>query len=396
MTLATPQGGLANPWQAQPGGNPYPYGVSPTVAFLPGGQYMTSAYNLPAPTTYSWNVSVQRQIGSTWVASVTYIGSRVQHLYINQAINYGQLVGNAVATGCAPTATTCTAAANLQARRVLSLQNGVVNPAGVLVGNMDSWYPYGTQLYNGMLASVQKRLSRGVSMSANYTLSHCIGYFQGFNSKPEETATNPYNPLGDRGNCDSDRRNIVNLTGVAQAPKFSNKVMGTVVSGWQLAGIYKFQSGSPFAVQDGTDQELSGINHQRPNLVNGTTVYTGQTCGGCFYLNKAAFAPQALGTVGNLGWNSVVTPAYWDLDLALSRDFRIRERVNMQIRADAFNLTNSMIPAFNPSTPPVQAATAQPTSPSVGAFAALNSSQFGQILNAFPTRKIQFAMKFTF
>ena len=61
-------------------------------------------------------------------------------------------------------------------------------------------------LYNGMLASVQKRLSRGVSMSANYTLSHCIGYYQGFNSKPEETATNPYNPLGDRGNCDSDRR----------------------------------------------------------------------------------------------------------------------------------------------------------------------------------------------
>ena len=172
--------------------------------------------------------------------------------------------------------------------------------------------------------------------------------------------------------------------------------MGTVVSGWQLAGIYKFLSGSPFAVQDGTDQELSGINHQRPNLVNPAAVYTGQTCGGCFYLNKAAFAAQPLGTVGNLGWNSVVTPAYWDLDLALSRDFRFRERVSMQIRADAFNLTNSMVPAFNPSSPPVQAATAQPTSPSVGAFAALNNGQFGQILNAFPTRKIQFAMKFTF
>lgn len=396
VTLGTPQGGLANPWQGQPGGNPYPYGVSPSVAFLPGGQYMTSAYDLPAATTYSWNFSVQRQIGSSWVATVSYLGSRVQHLYINQAINYGQLVGTAVATGCAPTAINCTAAANLQARRVLSLQNGVKNPAGVLVGNMDSWYPYGTQLYNGMLASLQKRLSRGVSMSANYTLSHCIGYYQGFNSKPEETATNPYNPLGDRGDCDSDRRHIVNLTAVAQAPKFSNKVMGTVVSGWQLAGIYKFLSGSPFAVQDGTDQELSGINHQRPNLVNPAAVYTGQTCGGCFYLNKSAFQAQPLGTVGNLGWNSVVTPAYWDLDLALSRDFRFRERVSLQIRADAFNLTNSMVPAFNPSSPPVQAATAQPTSPAVGAFAALNNGQFGQILNAFPTRKIQFAMKFTF
>ncbi len=396
VTLATPAGGLANPWQGQPGGNPYPYGVTPNVAFLPGGQYMASDYNLSAATSYSWNFSVQRQFATSWVATGTYLGSRVQHLYINQAINYGQLVGSAVTAGCAATAINCTAAANLQARRVLSLQNGVSNPAGVLVGNLDSWYPSGTQLYNGMLLSLQKRLSRGVSMSGNYTLSHCIGYYQGFNSKPEETATNPYNPLFDRGNCDSDRRHIINLTAVAQAPKFGNKAMSTVVSGWQLAGIYKYLSGAPFAVQDGTDQELSGINHQRPNLIDPANVYTGQSCGGCFYLTKAAFAPQPLGTVGNLGWNSVNTPAYWDFDLALSRDFRWKERASLQIRADAFNLANTMVPAFNPSSPAVQAATAQPTSPAVPAFAAWNNGQFGQILNAFPTRKIQFAMKITF
>ena len=237
-------------------------------------------------------------------------------------------------------------------------------------------------------------------MSGNYTWSHCIGYFQGFNAKPDQTATNPYNPLGDRGDCDSDRRHIVNLSVVAQAPKFSNRMLGTAVSGWQLAGIYKYLAGAPFAVQNGTDQELSGINHQRPNLVNPSAVYTGQTCGGCFYLNKSAFAPQALGTVGNLGWNSVLTPAYWDLDLALSRDFRLKERLSLQVRADAFNLTNSMVPAFNntvtPTAPPVQAATAQPASPAIAAFAAWNNNQFGQILNAFPTRKIQFAMKITF
>jgi hypothetical protein len=397
VTLATPVGGFLNPWQAQPGGNPYPYGVTKDVRFLPGGQYMYTDYDLPAATTYSYNLAVQRQIGATWVASATYLGSRVQHLYINQAINYGQNVGNVVTTGCAPTAINCTAAANLQARRVLSLQNGVVNPNGTFVGNMDTWYPYGTQTYNAMLLSLQKRLSHGVSMSGNWTWSHCIGYYQGFNSKPEETATNPLNPLFDRGNCDSDRRHIVNLTAVWQAPKFGgNKMVSQAVGGWQLAGIYKFQSGAPFAVQDGTDQELSGINHQRPDLVNPSAVYSGQSCGGCFYLNKSAFAPQALGTVGNLGWNNVVTPAYWDLDLALSRDFRFMERYSLQIRADAFNLMNAFVPAFNPSNPPVQAATAQPTSPAVPAQAAWNGAQFGQILNAFPTRKIQFAAKFTF
>ncbi len=400
VTLVSPIGGLTNPWN---GANPYPYAVTPNVQFLPGGNYMYSDYNLPATTTYSWNLSVQRQIGTTWVATVTYIGSRVQHLYINEAIDYAQNVGNVVASGCAPTAINCTSTANTQARRVLSLQNGVVNPNGQYVSVMDTWYPYGTQLYNGMLASVQKRFSRGISMSANYTLSHCIGYFQGFNSKPEETATNPYNPLGDRGNCDSDRRNIVNLTAVAQAPKFSNKLMSTVVTGWQLAGIYKYQSGSPFAVQLGTavDGELSGLNHQRPNLVDPNNVYTGQTCGGCFFINKNAFAAQSiaagtLGTVGNLGWNSVVTPPYWDLDLALSRDFRFLERYTLQVRADAFNLVNAFVPAFNGTNPAVQANTAQPTSLATPAEAALNNAQFGQILNAFPTRKIQFALKLTF
>jgi hypothetical protein len=396
VVLNTPLGGLASPWQNQPGGNPFPYSVTPNVAFTPGGQYMTSAYDLPSPTTYSWNLSVQRQIGSSWIASATYIGSRVQHLYINQAINYGQIVGAVVpAANCPPSAANCTANnnSNLQARRVLSQ----LNPsAGVLVGNMDQWYPYGTQTYNGLVSSIQRRFTRGTSLSFNYTWSHCIGYYQGFNSKPEETTTNPYNPLADRGDCDSDRRHIVNLTGVAQAPKFSNRILGTVVTGWQLAGIYKYQAGAPFSVQTGTDQQLSGIPHQRPNVIDPGAIYTGQLCGRCFYLNKADFAPEALGTVGNLGWNSVLTPAYWDIDLALSRQFRFRERNVIEIRADAFNIANSFVPAFPGTTPAVQANTAAPSSPAVPAFAGINSNQFGQLLNAFPTRKIQFALKYTF
>jgi len=392
VTLATPAGGLANPWQNL-GGSPYPYGVTPGVAFLNGGQFMTHSYNLPAPTTYSWNVSAQRQFGNSWVATITYIGSRVQHLYINQAINYGQIVpGPIVTTGCAATATNCNAAANLQARRVLSLLNPA---AGKLVGNMDQWYPYGTQIYNGLLSSIQKRLSRGTSVSANWTWSHCLGYYQGFNSKPEETATNPYNPLGDRGNCDSDRRHIVNITAVARAPQFSNRAMKTVVTGWQVSGIYKYISGAPFALQDGTDQELSGINHQRPNLVDPGNVYTGQACGNCFFINKNAFAAQPLGTVGNVGWNAVHGPAFWDIDLALSRQFKFHERHTFEVRADGFNIGNNLVPAFS-GNPPLQANTAQPTSPSVPAFAALNNNQFGQILNAFSTRKIQFALKYSF
>jgi len=117
-------------------------------------------------------------------------------------------------------------------------------------------------------------------------------------------------------------------------------------------------------------------------------VYTGQSCAGCQYLNPAAFVPQPLGSVGNLGWNSIVGPTYWGLDMALSRQFQIRERQSIQVRADAFNITNSFI-ANVPST-------ANPASGAVPAFANVSNNMFGQLLAAQPTRKMQFALKYTF
>ena len=143
------------------------------------------------------------------------------------------------------------------------------------------------------------------------------------------------------------------------------------------------------AIQDGTgiDRELSGITHQRPNLVLADP-YTGKSGPNEPYFNVNAFAAQPLGTFGNLGWNAVHGPTYWDMDLALSRIFHIRERQSMEIRADAFNLTNSFV-----SQP---ASTAMPFSAVSPAFEAINSNLFGINNAAYPTRKMQFALKYTF
>jgi Carboxypeptidase regulatory-like domain len=391
ITLVRPAGGLASPWLKQPGGNPFPYTVDANVPFPHGGQYVTVPYDLPAPSVFSYNLSVQRQFGSSWVATVTYIGSRVQHMYITQAINYAT---------CPPPAVPgvdCTAAGNnVQARRVLTRLNPA---AGAFFGNVATWFPFANQYYNGLLASVQKRLSRGVSLNGNWTWSHCIGYYQGFNTKPEETATNPANPLYDRGDCDSDRRNIVNVTALFQTPSItsiSNQFLRVLASNWQLSVINRYISGAPIDIQDGVDQELSGINHQRPNLVDPNAIYTGQICGGCFYLNKSAFALQPLGTVGNLGWNAVRSPGYWAWDMSLARNFPIGEHQALQLRADAFNVTNSFIPAYAGTSPVAQSGTASLINAGVPSFSNLTTAQFGQILAAFPTRKMQFSFKYTF
>lgn len=405
-TIAGTVTNFTNPWGSQ-ANNPFPYVVSPTVNFTPGGIYETTAYNTPPPSYSTWNLAIQRQIGSSWLLSATYMGTHVEHLLISVPLNYAQIIPGAPieASGCAATALNCNSAANETVRRVLNM----LNPAGAgpivpgvnqtYFGPTMQWNAGGNQHYNGLLLSMNRRLTSGISAGANWTWSHCIGQLLGYNTKGDQTITDPNN-INEVGNCDSDRRHIINLTAVAEMPRFSNTALRVIASGWKSSFIYRFISGIPLMIQDGTDQALTSINHQQPNLVNPNAVYTGQTCGGCFYLNKSAFALQPLGTIGNLGWNSVTGPSYWDVDMSLSRQFSITERQRVELRADAFNLSNSFVPIAVPTTGLAGSTGstgtgfgAAPTGPT---FALINSAQFGQILAAYPTRKIQFALKYTF
>jgi Carboxypeptidase regulatory-like domain len=404
-TIAGVTTNFANPWGTS-ANNPFPYTVTRDAKFTPGGLYETASYNQPPPSFSTWNLSIQRQIGSSWLVSATYMGSHVEHLLINVPLNYAALIPGApiVTSGCAPTALNCNAAANATVRRVLNRLNPagagpIVAGLGTYFGPTMQWNAGGNQHYHGLLLSLQRRLSQGVALGANWTWSHCIGQLLGYNTKADQTITDPNN-INEVGNCDADRRHIVNITAVVDTPRFSNHALSVVASGWKLSGIYKFTSGIPLMIQDGTDQELSTINHQQPNLLDPNNVYTGHSGPGAFYINKAAFAPQPLGTVGSLGWNSLVGPSYWDIDLALSRQFRITERHRVELRADAFNLPNSFQPIAIPTTG--LAGTTGSTGTQFGApptgppFATLNNAQFGQILAAQATRKIQFALKYVF
>jgi hypothetical protein len=320
-----------------------------------------------------WNLALQRQLGASWLVSATYLGSAVRHLLINVPIN----PANPNVAG----ATT----QNTDARRILQ--------SGALLSTMAKWNAGGNQSYNGMVFSVQRRLARGLAASGNWTWSHCVGQLQGFATKADQTVTDPNN-LHQVGNCDSDRRHLVNLTAVYETPKFSQRSLNLAASGWKISGIYNFRSGTWLMIQDGSDVALTGINHQQPNLVKPNEVYSGKSGPGDFYLNRSAFAAQAPGVnTGNLGWNSLVGPTFWDVDLSLSRQFRIREGQSIEVRADAFNLTNSFVAAMAANTQFGTNFGQPPTGPN---FSIISSPLFGQILGAQPTRKMQFALKYTF
>jgi len=105
------------------------------------------------------------------------------------------------------------------------------------------------------------------------------------------------------------------------------------------------------------------------------------------YLNKAAFAVPGAGVLGSLGALSVYGPSFSEIDMSISRTFKIRESLRMDIRGDAFNLPNSMRPGGS------NQGAGTVTTPVNSTFGA---GTFGSITNAYDPRILQMSAKFVF
>jgi hypothetical protein len=375
LTLNVPAGGFENPWQGIPGGNPYPLLPGKNTPFTPNGPFIAVNYDTKTPYIQSWNLAIQRQIGSDWNASASYIGNTTRHMWALQAINPGIYIpGNCAAGQFGLTAAgPCSTDGNLQQRRRFTIERPADSFA---LGPVDQLEDGATSNYHGMLLNIQRRAANGVTLAANYTLSRCIGDLNvGYTTINTGTGyTNPADRRYDRGNCTGDRRHVFNLTSVAQSPRFANNALRLIGSDWKLSGIFKKSSGSYFTATSGLDQAKNGIGSQRPNQT-GDPFSTNKSYKG--YLNPASFSQPALGTFGNSQRNSLLGPGFWQLDLALSRVFQVRENQRLEFRAEGFNVTNSTRfrnPASN--------------------FNSLNT--FGLITSSEDARVLQFALKYVF
>jgi hypothetical protein len=403
-TLSPSSPNLTNPWINTPGGNPMSLlaseqvigHASPNLPFFNFGTYVNVETNNYQPTYISqWNFSIQKQLGQDWLVSANYIGNTTIHLITSEELNPAVFLGTGPCT--LPNGvfyTTCSTVANQNFRRVLYL----ANPAqGVYYGGIGQQDTGGTASYEGLYLSAQKRLSRGLTMLANYTWSHCIG-----DVYDQQTTGNGVSPNvpGNRnyylGNCAGiDLRQLFVLNMVATTPRFSNKWARWLGSGWQVAPIMEIKSAQLYSIAAGPDRALTTAPDQTPNLMNPLAVYPANQSIN-LWVNPAAFAQAPLGTYGNLGWNNIKGPDVFQLNLALSRTFTLHEKKTLQVRAEAFNLPNRL----NPAVPG-----ASPTGATQGNVNTLNSTNFGQItsdisgnngLTAGDYRIVQLAMKFVF
>ena len=338
VTIPSPVGGLNNPWQNYPGGNPFPLpNPIPSNTTFPtfGGGLGNYPLHSKPTSIQQWSLSLQKQLPGNWLASATYLGNKTDHLEYNQNQNPVSYVsGNCVAGQYGLTAAgPCSSTSNENYRSLLYSQNP---SQGIYYGGTTIFNFGAVANYHALLLSATHSFSKNYSILTNYTWSHCLGESDiGLNGGG--APQNPANLRGEYGNCGADVRHIYNLAITAAVPKLQNRVLDMIVGHWQVAPIFTAHTGQYVTVADGTDNSLMGVA-ARPNLVGNPSV-ANRTIGQWF--NTSAFALAGAGNYGNVGRNTIAGPGAWNVDMALTRSIPIHREQNVTFRAEAFNLTNT-------------------------------------------------------
>lgn len=299
---------------------------------------------------HQWNVQIQQELPSNWVASIGYVGTAGRNLAFYYNAN----------------------------RQAFNAPNG--RRAFPNLGDVNVMDTRGSSSYHGLQTQLERRFQKGFTMRAAYTWAHAIddgaGSFDGV--QPADIRN-----FGlERASSNLDIRHRFILSGLYELPFGRGRMIGgqmsraadLIVGGWQLNGIWLWQSGQPVNItQDGNP------NNNRPDIIGAIQVNEGSSN----YITRSAFreVPRVDGVLqrpGTLARNAVVGPGQNQLDASLFKDFGVTEQFKAQFRFEVFNVTNT--PQFsNPQ-------------------GNLGNGQFGQITNTrFATnRQIQLGLRLFF
>ncbi|HEV2664224.1 MAG TPA: TonB-dependent receptor [Blastocatellia bacterium] len=257
--------------------------------------------------------------------------------------------------------------------------------------------------YNGLNLSANRRFNNGLQFQAAYTFGKSLDNRSGNSGRQEYSngqarTFDPYNRRLDYGRSDFDVRHTftANLTYELPFGKGLDGFAGAALRGWQVNSIVKIATGIPFTPLVDGDPDFDGStdNSARPDLIGDPN--TGPRTAEQWY-NLSAFASPATGRRGAAGRNIVSGPNFRTVDLSLNKSFALTERLNLQFRAEAFNVlnrTNFDLPSN--SDDGSQIFSFSPASGSTPAsFTRLLNA--GQILNIVGTaREVQLGLKLVF
>ena len=358
---------FSNPWGGVPGGNPFPLPApGRDILFPPANAEVFLPPHIHSPSVAHWNASIQHRFADNWIFSISYLGNKTSHLWLGNETNPAVYIpGNCSGKPCSSTG-------NTQSRRVLTIANA---KAGQYYSQMVVADDGISANYNGMLVSLEHRFSRSYTVLANYTWSKCLGIGP-VTSLSGGVVQDPNNVRGDYGPCTYDSPHLFNVSAVFLSQYKHGGLLSHLLSDWTIAPLMRYQSGLPANPSSGKDNSLTGVGNDRPNVASSMT-YTGNPHGLLYqYVNPNLYVPNPTGSYGNAGHYSLRGPGYFDVDAAVTREFKLYEQLTLHIRAEAFNVLNH--PNFG--------------SPSGN----ISSSAFGRITSAGDPRILQASMKLVF
>jgi len=338
------------------------------AACLPPTSLRHVDQNIKTAQTQFWSLAVEHQLTNSTVLSLQYVGARGVHLY--DIKNYNGLGGGNALLG---DPNVDPVSKNYGLTR-LNNQYSNANNRG----------SNGASNYQGLNIQFQTMNLRrtGLGLVTNYTWAHALDNlsttFSETNNAFSLGYTNPFNPSIDYGNGDLDVRHRFVIAPVYAEPFFKNRrnLLGQVAGGWQVSGIYQLHTGAPFSYFDFTNN-FSGYNVARytttqnipqhtfksiPSGASGggsNTYVIGQLPAATSWGNPKLMPPSSASPTkpdlanypnGISDWgpwpanmvqrNSLRGPGLWNLDLAMTKTFPVTEHVNVEFRAEGFNILN--------------------------------------------------------
>ena len=300
------------------------------------------------PMVHQYNVQIEHQIGPKTLFSIAYVGDKSQHL----------------ATGYNYNTTTLSGGPQLFPN----------------LGQVVAQFNNGSSHYNSLQASVERRYYQGLTLTGSYTWAHNIDNSDGYLGYYAVSPLYVFNTSINKGNSSLDQRNVFVVSALYDLPfghgrRFGsnwNRAIDTVVGGWQLNTVVQAENGTPFTItypQYGGNVSIRASHNGALNLPHSIS-------GNWF--DPTGFYKPALGTDGNVGRNGVYGPGLASGDVSIFKNLSLTERVKTELRAEAFNITNT--PQFtNPDS-------------NVG------DGNFGRIsaTRQYSERQLQMAVRFTF
>ncbi|MBV8898425.1 MAG: TonB-dependent receptor, partial [Acidobacteriaceae bacterium] len=315
--------------------------ISASVPGFAAPNFDSFPSNFKQPHYYKWNFGIEQGFGTTMVLSLNYTGMHGVHIP----------VGDGGLNGYCPASVCPGGFAGLPAA-----------PPNAAFGTILQYLSAGTSSYNGLTASLQRRVSSGLTFTLNYTWSHALddvsnggvvnSQFGIFQTNPNISyPQNPFNIRANYGAADYDVRHYFSANFVftdafrhAGFKHGPNQIFG----GWTLSGNWFWRSGMPFTMIDtSATSTLAGYNYTGQIFASPVgsvpTSCTSAVNSPCF--STSQFLPSAAANggptgFGSIGRNSIYGPHFFDVDMALMKDIRIKERLAFSFGVQAYNVFN--------------------------------------------------------